>query len=298
MRVRRLGRAPRELSTVHPPEATILLSEFVDIGPWDACTQSTCVLMLGYFGDPAAVFDGAGVAGETRRSSSFIPRAECGLMATRLTIPPLFSRETSSKPSPTLPPNLSLDGIHGPYCPRICFQIPSLDLLELDHGGVSVVTSKSFKVRVNCILVVPVMNEWTQHVVTDLNGTVQVAARKLDVNVEHDRGRGKEGPESQPSQESASVHEGEQKSYDESKVCGPGARPTSSWGGISPKWIAAGAAGAGILIWLLIHGGNPKPRDQPSSAVASPWVQLFLARAERHKPKDAKLHEGRLAYLS
>ncbi len=160
--------------------------------------------------------------------------------------------------------NLSLDGSTVLIAPESVSKFQA-DLLELDHGGVSVVTSKSFKVRVNCILVVPVRNDWTEYVVTDLNGTVQVAARKLDVNVEHERGHGKEAPESQPSQESASVHEGEQKSYEESKVCGPGARPTSSWGGISPKWIAAGAAGAGILIWLLIHGGNPKPQISPAA---------------------------------
>jgi hypothetical protein len=160
--------------------------------------------------------------------------------------------------------NLSLDGSTVLIAPESVSKFQE-DVLELDHGGVSVVTSKSFKVRVNCIRVVPVLNEWTQYVVTNLNGTVQVAARKLDVNVEHDRGRGREVPESQPSQERASVHEGEQKSYDESKVCGPGARPTSSWGGISPKWIAAGAAGAGILIWLLIHGGNPKTPASPAA---------------------------------
>jgi hypothetical protein len=129
---------------------------------------------------------------------------------------------------------------------------------------VSVVTSKGFKVRVNCILVVPVLNEWTQYVVTDVNRTVQVAARKLDVNVEQERGHGKEAPEPQPSQQRASVHEGEQKSYDETEVCGPATRPTSALAGISPKWIAAGAAGAGILIWLLIHGGNPKPPASPA----------------------------------
>jgi len=159
--------------------------------------------------------------------------------------------------------NLSLDGSTVLIAPESVSKFQG-DLLELDHGGVSVVTSKSFKVRVNCMLVVPVLNEWTQYVVTDVNRTVQVAARKLDVNVDHERGRGKESPEPQPSQQRASVHEGEQKSYDESEVCGPGARPTSAWAGISPKWIAAGAAGAGILIWLLIHGGNPKTPASPS----------------------------------
>jgi hypothetical protein len=159
--------------------------------------------------------------------------------------------------------NLSLDGSTILIAPESVSKFQA-DLLELDHGGVSVVTSKSFKVRVNCILVVPVLNEWTEYVVTNLNGTVQVAARKLDVNVEHERGRGKEVPESQPSQERASVHEGEQKSYEESMVCGPAARPASALEGINPKWIAAGAAGAGILIWLLIHGGSPKTPASPS----------------------------------
>jgi hypothetical protein len=159
--------------------------------------------------------------------------------------------------------NLSLDGSTVLIAPESVSKFQA-DLLELDHGGVSVVTSKSFKVRVNCILVVPVLNEWTQYVVTDVNRTVQVAARKLDVNVEHERGHGKEAPEPQPSQQRASVHEGEQKSYDESEVCGPAARPASALAGISPKWIAAGAAGAGILIWLLIHGGNPKTPASPA----------------------------------
>jgi ribosomal 50S subunit-recycling heat shock protein len=160
--------------------------------------------------------------------------------------------------------NLSLDGSTVLIAPESVSKFQA-DLLELDHGGVSVVTSKSFKVRVNCILVVPVLNDWTQYVVTNLNGTVQVAARKLDVNVEHERGRGKDVPESQPSQQQASVHEGEQKNYVESEVCGPAARPTSALAGVSPKWIAAGAAGAGILIWLLIHGGNPKPQISPAT---------------------------------
>ena len=159
--------------------------------------------------------------------------------------------------------NLSLEGSTVLIAPESVSKFQG-DLLELDHGGVSVVTSKSFKVRVNCILVVPVLNDWTQYVVTDLNGTVQVAARKLDVNVNHERGHGKEAPDAQPSQQQSSVHEGEQKSYEESGVCGAAAAPTSAMHGISPKWIAAGAAGAGILIWLLIHGGGSKPQVSPA----------------------------------
>jgi len=162
--------------------------------------------------------------------------------------------------------NLSIEGTTVLLAPESVSKFQG-DLLELDHGGVSVGTSRGFKVRVNCILVVPVLNEWTQYSVTDVSGTVQVAARKLDVNVEHERGRGKETPANPAAQQRASVHEGEQASYDETEVCGAPAGPAGAGQGVNPKWIAAGAGGAGILIWLLIHnGGNPTtPPVSPAS---------------------------------
>jgi len=144
------------------------------------------------------------------------------------------------------------------------------DLLELDHGGVSVGTSKSFKVRVNCILVVPVVNEWTQYSVTDVNRTVHVASTKLDVNVEHEAGKGKATtpattPAPETSSQRASVHEGEQKDFDESQVCGPAATPTSAAHGISPKWYALGALGLLALIPVIHGGGGVKPPVSPSA---------------------------------
>jgi len=138
------------------------------------------------------------------------------------------------------------------------------DLLVLDHGSVAVETSKSFKVKVNCITVVPVVNEWTQYEVTDVNGTVQVAARKLDVNVARESRQPKPTPETEAAT-AGSVHEGEQKNYDVSTLCGAPAQPTGAGSALNPKWIAVGAGGvgAGVLIWILIHGGGGK---QPVSA--------------------------------
>jgi hypothetical protein len=135
------------------------------------------------------------------------------------------------------------------------------DRLELDHGSVAVGTSKGFKVRVNCITVVPVLNEWTQYEVSDVNGTVHVAARKLDVNVNHE-GHGKSAEKStEKSDESqkATVREGEQSNRDESEVCGAPERVTGARFPVDPKWIAAGAGGTGVLLWLLLHGGGGKP---------------------------------------
>ncbi|HTS38273.1 MAG TPA: hypothetical protein VMH04_21545 [Candidatus Solibacter sp.] len=136
------------------------------------------------------------------------------------------------------------------------------DVLVLDHGSVAVETSRSFKVRVNCITVVPVVNEFTQYEVTDVTPTVHVAARKLDVNVEHHAKQEKTDVAPQASQE-GSVHQGEEKNYDESAMCGGPLRRTGAASMRDPKWIAAGAGGAGVLIWILIHGGGNK---QPVSA--------------------------------
>src|SRR5580700_9939700 len=55
--------------------------------------------------------------------------------------------------------------------------------LSLEHGSVSVGTSTSMSVRVNCLKVEPVSSERTQYEVADVSGAVQVAARKSDVNI-------------------------------------------------------------------------------------------------------------------
>lgn len=163
--------------------------------------------------------------------------------------------------------NLALDGSTVLIAPESVGKFQS-DIFELNHGVVSVVTTKSFKVRVNCIRVVPVQNDWTQYIVSDLNGSVLVSAKKLDVNVEHERGLGKPTPQNEASQH-ASVHEGEQKSYDESEICGLPAPPNGAGSGISPKWIAGGAGGAGLLLCVLLHcfggGGGTKNEVSPSS---------------------------------
>jgi len=159
---------------------------------------------------------------------------------------------------------LSLDGSTVLIQPESVAKLQN-NLLELDHGSVSVGTSKSFKVRVNCITVVPVLNEWTQYDVTNLNRNIQVAARKNDVNVEREIDLKKPSPET-GAPHGSTVHEAEQKSFNESEICGPPARPAGAGTSVNPKWIAAGAAGAGLLVCVLLCRGTPtKPPISPSA---------------------------------
>ena len=131
------------------------------------------------------------------------------------------------------------------------------DALVLDHGSVSVGTSKTFKVRVKCITVTPVHNEWTQYDVTDVTPTMQVAAHKDDVRVEFGSTGQKDAKQPEIPQ-AATLREGEQRKYLESEACGAPPRPTGASSGLSPKWIAVGAGGAGVLVWVLVHGGGGK----------------------------------------
>lgn len=137
------------------------------------------------------------------------------------------------------------------------------DLIELTHGGVSVGTSTRFKVKVKCITVTPVLGEWTQYDVTDVNGNVQVAAIKNDVNVEITKGLTKPSAESAQSS-GGTVHEGEQHSYNESDVCGAPARFPNGASPLNAKWIEIGGATlGGVLVCLILlckgSGSSPHP---------------------------------------
>jgi hypothetical protein len=138
------------------------------------------------------------------------------------------------------------------------------DYLDLEHGSVAVGTSTSMSVHVNCIKVEPLSNDRTQYEVKDVSGTVQVAARKNDVNIRQGGALRKASSETNSSQ-SGTVHEGEQASRDESAVCGAPARPEGAGQGLNTKWLEiGGGAGAGVIVLclLLCRGKNPSNVSQ------------------------------------
>jgi hypothetical protein len=60
-----------------------------------------------------------------------------------------------------------------------------VDELVLDHGSLSVNTSRGLRVRIGCLTVTPVNPaEWTQFEVLDLDGKVTVHALKSDVYID------------------------------------------------------------------------------------------------------------------
>lgn len=132
------------------------------------------------------------------------------------------------------------------------------DFIVLEHGSVSVGTSTSMRVHVNCIRVEPISNERTQYDVTDRSGKVEIAAHKKDVVVKGGvRGVKSSGDDSS---QSATVHEGEQTTRDESVICGAASRPLGASSGLNTKWIEIGGGGGGgalLLCLLLCKGSSP-----------------------------------------
>lgn len=138
------------------------------------------------------------------------------------------------------------------------------DSLTLDHGSVEVTTSTSMRVHIKCIRVVPVSSAWTQYQVSDLNGTVHVAAVKSDVNITHSGGLKKPSPEN--AGESATVREGQQADRNESDVCGVAEQPQSAGHPLNTRAleIGGGAAGTGIILCILLCRGSSSPSVSPS----------------------------------
>lgn len=124
------------------------------------------------------------------------------------------------------------------------------NLLTLDHGSVSVGTSTQYKVKVKCITVAPVHPERTQYDVTDINGKIEVAAGKNDVQVEVGLGGKKPSPNAEGTHESI-VHEGEQATYQESEACGAPPQPKGPVSPLTSPWVIGGAGGGLVLLLCL-----------------------------------------------
>jgi len=138
------------------------------------------------------------------------------------------------------------------------------DSLTLEHGSVMLTTSTSMNVHVKCIKVTPASNTWTQYQVTDLNGTVQAAAIKSDVNIS--QGIHARKPSTESASQSATVHEGQQAEREESEACGAAEQPKVPGHALNTKWIEiGGGVGGGVLVLCLLLCTGTSQKN------VSPW---------------------------
>ena len=142
------------------------------------------------------------------------------------------------------------------------------DELVLDHGSLSVYTTRGLRVRVGCLTMNPVNpSVETLYEVTDVNGKVTVHATKNDVYIDARSGNLPDAKKS-PGSDRDIVHEGEQKSREER--CAVSALKGQKTPGIGPamdsRWvIAAGSAAiVGVTWWVLCQNDDPASPSSPS----------------------------------
>lgn len=137
--------------------------------------------------------------------------------------------------------------------------------LALDHGSISVDTSRGMRVRVGCMTITPVSDaQSTRYDVSDLDGKVIISAVRGDVYVGANAGN----PQSAKQSSRITVHSGERMSFSEkcgateiheaARVPGIGAILNSPWA------VGTGAAAITVLTcWALcFNNGNPvSPKD-------------------------------------
>jgi len=169
--------------------------------------------------------------------------------------------------------NLNVTGSTVMLQPETVVKFQGSDIY-LDHGSLSVASSSQLRVHVKCITANPLSTTWTQFDVADVQGTVQIVAHKGDVGINYT-------PEfslakaTTPASAVASakpavtLSEGQQFNRYEREGCPMPDKAKSvaaASNGIqhSPAvQIIAGAAGGGVLIWVLTRGGNPISPTNP-----------------------------------
>jgi len=128
------------------------------------------------------------------------------------------------------------------------------DSLKLEHGGITISTSKSMSAHVGDVKVSPAKGVLTEFEVRDVDGRVQIAARKGDLSVTDQNG-------------TSTLAQGQETTRDESSSQSkrhktgpvPGAAPGSGGAVLDSPWVIGIAGGAiiGVTTWVLVQGDNP-----------------------------------------
>ncbi|MGC2229175.1 MAG: hypothetical protein WA578_19555, partial [Candidatus Sulfotelmatobacter sp.] len=113
------------------------------------------------------------------------------------------------------------------------------------------------------VTVSPAAGVWTEFEVRDVDGTVQIAARKGDLTIRDDTGTTTLAQGQQTTREESQSQDDSQSQKDNNKKKKGGAvgpAPAAAAGGILSSPVAVGIGGGAILgatIWVLIQGGSP-----------------------------------------
>jgi len=129
--------------------------------------------------------------------------------------------------------------------------------VELEHGGVAISTSKSMATRVHDVSVSPSASVLTEFEVRDVDGKVQIAARKGDLTISDDTGTTTLAQGQETTRDESASQPDDQKTKKKRKAAG--AIPGGSGGWLNSPWAVGvgGTAVVGVGVWILVLTDNP-----------------------------------------
>lgn len=138
--------------------------------------------------------------------------------------------------------------------------------LKIEHGGLTVSTSKGVATTAGDVKVAPASSAWTEFTVTDVDGTVRIAASKGDLLISDANGSVTlpQGQDTTRQESTDQVNNNDQPPKKKKKRAAGAA--VAAEGGIlnSPIVIGAGAAAiAGVTTWVLLQSSNPASPSIP-----------------------------------
>jgi hypothetical protein len=138
------------------------------------------------------------------------------------------------------------------------------DELVLEHGGLQLNTSRGMKVRVNCMIVIPLTQEWTRYDVIDVDGSMMVVADQNDVKI-HYQGAAARRSKTVASSD-VTVHQGARVAREER--CGASSKPTEAIDATralldTPWAVGVGTAAIGVLTCWALCRGEPASPSKP-----------------------------------
>jgi hypothetical protein len=139
--------------------------------------------------------------------------------------------------------------------------------VDIEHGGVTVATSKEVAATAGDVKVTPASNAWTEFNVTDIDGTVRIFARKGDLTVSDGKsvvtlaqGQDTTKPETTDTADNDNTKGGKK-----NRKRAGGAIPAAGGGILSSPYAIGIAGGAviGVTTWVLIKNDNPASPTMP-----------------------------------
>src|SRR5271165_394446 len=142
--------------------------------------------------------------------------------------------------------------------------------VDIEHGGVTVSTSKEIAATAGDVKVAPASNAWTEFNVTDIDGTVRIFARKGALTIDDGKSvvtlaQGQDTTRAETSDTSDNDNAKDKDSKKKHRKKMAGAVPAAGGGILSSPYaigIGAGAI-AGITTWVLIKNDNPASPTVP-----------------------------------